>query len=40
MAICRAEREQAIRVIEERLREDREEKDRLIWNLEEWLESH
>ena len=35
---CRAEREQAKRVIEERLRGDREEKDRLIRDVEEWLE--
>jgi len=35
---CRAEREDAKRVIEERLRGDREEKDRLIRDVEEWLE--
>ena len=35
---CRAEREDAKRVIEERLRRDREEKDRLIRDVEEWLE--
>jgi len=34
---CRTEREDAKRVIEERLREDREEKDRLIRDVEEWL---
>ena len=34
---CRQEREDAKRVIEERLRKDREEKDRLISDLEEWL---
>ena len=34
---CRQEREDAKRVIEERLREDREEKDRLIGDVEEWL---
>ena len=36
---CRTEREDAKRVIEERLREDREEKDRLIDDVEEWLSS-
>ena len=36
---CRTEREDAKRVIEERLREDREEKDRLIRDVEEWLEA-
>jgi hypothetical protein len=35
---CKAEREAAKRVIEERLRHDREEKDRLIKDVEEWLE--
>ena len=35
---CRAEREEARRVIEERLRRDSEEKDRLIRDIEEWLE--
>ncbi len=35
---CKAEREQSKRVVEERLRKDREEKDRLIRNMEEWLE--
>ena len=35
---CKAEREAAKRVIEERLRQDREEKDRLISDVEEWLE--
>ena len=34
---CRTEREDAKRVIEERLRRDREEKDRLIRDVEEWL---
>ena len=34
---CRAEREEAKRVIEERLRGDREEKDRLIRDVEECL---
>ena len=34
---CRAEREDAKTVIEERLREDREDKDRLISDVEEWL---
>ena len=37
---CRAEREDAKRLIEERLRRDREEKDRLIRDMEEWLEKH
>ena len=36
---CRQEREDAKGVIEERLREDREEKDRLIDDVEEWLSS-
>ena len=35
---CRQEREDAKRVIEERLRTDREEKDRLIRDVEEWLQ--
>ena len=35
---CRTEREDAKRVIEERLRGDREEKDRLIRDVEEWLD--
>ena len=35
---CEAGRESAKRVIEERLRQDREEKDRLIRDLEDWLE--
>lgn len=35
---CRAEREEAKRVIEERLRRNREEKDKLIKDVEEWLE--
>jgi len=35
---CRVEREDAKRVIEERLHHDREEKDRLIRDVEEWLE--
>ena len=35
---CRTEQDEAKRVIEERLRQDREEKDRLIRDLEEWLE--
>ena len=35
---CRTEREDAKRVIEERLRRDREEKDRLIRDVEQWLE--
>ena len=34
---CRTEREDAKRLIERRLREDREEKDRLIRDVEEWL---
>ena len=34
---CKAEREAAKRLIEERLRQDREEKDRLIRDVEEWL---
>jgi hypothetical protein len=37
---CRAEREDARRVIEERLRKDREETDGLIRDVEEWLGSH
>ena len=36
---CRQEREDAKGVIEERLRKDREEKDRLISDVEEWLEA-
>ena len=35
---CRTEREDAKRVIEERVRGDREEKDRLIRDVEEWLQ--
>jgi len=35
---CKTEREDAKRVIEERLRRDRDEKDRLIGDVEEWLE--
>jgi len=35
---CKTVREDAKRVIEERLRRDREEKDRLISDLEEWLD--
>ena len=35
---CKAEREAAKRVIEERLRQDREEKDRLMKDVEDWLE--
>jgi hypothetical protein len=35
---CRTEREDAKRVIEERLRRDRDQKDRLIRDVEEWLE--
>ncbi len=34
---CRTEREDAKGVIEERLRRDREQKDRLIGDVEEWL---
>jgi hypothetical protein len=34
---CASEREDAKRVIEERLRQDREEKDRVIRDVEEWL---
>ena len=34
---CRTEREDAKRVIVERLRRDREEKDKLIRHVEEWL---
>jgi hypothetical protein len=34
---CKQEREDAKRVIEQRLRRDREEKDRLIRDVEEWL---
>ena len=37
--VCRQEREDAKGVIEERLREDREEKDKLIEDLETWLQS-
>ena len=37
---CRAEREEAKRVIEERLRRDREERNRLIRDVEEWLKGH
>jgi polyhydroxyalkanoate synthesis regulator phasin len=33
---CRAEREEAKRVIEEIVRRDREEKDRLIKDVNEW----
>ena len=36
---CRTEREDAKRVIEERLREDRADKDRLIGDVEEWLDT-
>jgi len=35
---CRQEREDAKRVIEERLRQDREERNRLIKDVESWLE--
>ena len=35
---CGIEREDAKRVIENRLRQDREEKDRLIRDVEDWLE--
>ena len=35
---CKAEKEAAKRVIQERLRQDREEKDRLIKDVEDWLE--
>ena len=35
---CRTEREDAKRLIEDRLRQDREEKDRLIRDVEGWLE--
>ena len=35
---CKAEREAAKRVIEERLRQDQEEKDRLMKDVENWLE--
>lgn len=35
---ARQSREEAKRVIEERLRKDREEKDRIIKDVEEWLE--
>jgi hypothetical protein len=35
---CRTEREDAKKVIEERLRREREETDRLIGDLEDWLE--
>lgn len=34
---CRQERDDAKSVIEERLREDRDDKDRLIRDVEEWL---
>lgn len=34
---CKTERQDAGRVIEERLRKHREEKDRLIGDLEDWL---
>jgi len=34
---CKAEREQAKRLIEERLCQDREERDRLIKDVEDWL---
>ena len=34
---CKTEREDAKRLIQRRLREDREEKDRLIEDIEEWL---
>jgi len=37
---CTTEREDAKRVIEERLRKDREKTDRLIRDVEEWLEQH
>ena len=37
---CKTEREDAKRWIEERLRQDREDKDRLIRNVEEWLAEH
>ena len=36
---CRAEREEAKGVIERRLREDRQEKDKLIRDVKEWLEA-
>lgn len=35
---CKAEREEAKRVIEERLRRNKEDKDRLIRDVEKWLE--
>ncbi len=35
---CKTEREDGKRVIEQRLRHDREQKDRLIRDVEEWLE--
>ena len=35
---CKAEQEKAKRVIEERPREEREEKDKLIRDVEDWLE--
>ena len=38
LTFSKTEREDAKRVIEERLRRDREEKDRLIGDLEKWLE--
>jgi hypothetical protein len=34
---CRAKREEAKRVIEERVRGDREEQDRLMRHAEDWL---
>jgi len=34
---CRTEREDAKRLIEKRLRKDREEKDKLIVDVEDWL---
>jgi hypothetical protein len=37
---CKTEREEAKRVIEERLRRNREEKDRPIRDVEVWLEKH
>ncbi len=36
---CRIEEEQAKRLIEERLRKDREDKDRLVGDLEDWLKN-
>jgi len=35
---CRTEREDAKRVIGDRVRQDKEQKDRLIRDVEEWLE--